>query len=105
MAKFSKAINLEASLVLTKDCYNRDFVYKRDGRTSCLEGDIIGRPIYEHFELIARNGSSKYSYDPEVLAKLPGQRLIVGGVLKKEDFARYEVRVETPLSAAYDIDG
>lgn len=107
----SRAIGLEVKVIfpfLRHIAESWDFVYKDDGTTPISEGDTITRHnLANTLELIARNGSSEIFYDPDgpIVGSLVEAANRVGGILTKDDFAHYSVRVEKPLTRAFELNG
>lgn len=79
---------------------NWDFIYNEDGSLKKF-GDLVTRPALANtLELVANNGSSAIFYDPNgpIASKLIETNRKYGGIFTADDFNRYHVITERPLS-------
>lgn len=92
--------------ILPRIAENWDFVFKKDGSTLIGEGDTITRPaLARTLSMIAKNGSADPFYDPEgpIVQSLVKTSQKLGGIITKEDFAKYNVNVEKALELNFTV--
>lgn len=97
---FSLAVRGQEELFQKFDPIEWGFLFQNGKLVS--KGDWIRRPqLGKTLHAIARNGSDAMFYDPEgpIVEAMVNSVKSHGGILKKSDFGKYQVRVEPALSS------